>query len=195
MESYFEKKIKNKFYENGQSRSGFFFSRALRAWSRICRSPVGLLANYFSCVYTEGPTHLYGFLVSFHKSSVCTSFHLYLIFQLISIVMLFEQKHSSCASLKISLPREWGTSEAPETSVLGLLTRRIQWRVDPSLFGNFSSIFQQYLPKNEDWVLAPVDAPQQEIFVRGLGSVVDSMPRGKLIFCASVTDGQPSCIK
>ena len=60
----------------------------------------------------------------------------------------------------------WVTSEVPETSVLELLARRIQWCDNPSLFEHFHLFFKHEMPKNKNkaWVHAPVDAPWREFY-------------------------------
>ena len=76
--------------------------------------------------------------------------------------------------LKTHLPAIWCISEAPETSVLELLNRRIQWCVGPNLSRLFHLFFKIILPTNGDgaWVLEVMNTPQQTLFIHGRGSVV-----------------------
>ena len=47
-----KKEVKNKFYKNRPSRSGFSSPRAFQRWSQNCRSPYGFFGNYFFvCVF------------------------------------------------------------------------------------------------------------------------------------------------
>jgi len=77
------------------------------------------------------------------------------------------------------IPNRWRpvththTSKRSETSVLDLLTRRIEWCGRPTLFGHFSSIFKINPPakKNWAWFTAPMDAPRQKCSISGIGSI------------------------
>ena len=76
----------------------------------------------------------------------------------------------------INLPQIGGTSEAPETSVLELLMRRIQLCKVPRLFGHFHLFYKINLPKNKNgaWDFSPMDAPRQELSNGGLGCFVST---------------------
>ena len=95
------------------------------------------------------------------------------------------------------LSQDWDTSEAPETSVLKLLTRCIQRYVDSSLFSYFSSIFQQYCAKKYKLSSDPYTSgcastrafhTWSRICRSSLGLAANS-------FSVSVFDGQSSCTR
>ena len=109
--------------------------------------------------------------------------------------LIFEQNTQQLDFLKNNLPWDWGTSEASETSVLELSTRRIQLCGAQIFLGHFSSIFKNNSPKTEDITLfpAPVDAPGRELFVRSFWFVVALLVSRQIDSCASVHDVQSSC--
>ena len=57
--SYFQKRGENELYKNSHSRSAFSSARAFCKWSWICRSPSGLLVNWFFACVHWGPIQLY----------------------------------------------------------------------------------------------------------------------------------------
>ena len=99
----------------------------------------------------------------------------------------FQAETQQLGFLKNNLPQDWDTSEAPETSVLELLTRPIQKCGDPiSIFVFWKVIFEN-IPNNANangaWVPPPIDAPWRELFVYGLRSAVALSVPGKLFLC------------
>ena len=105
-----------------------------------------------------------------------TSYRLYLVFWSRLIEINFWAKTQQLGFIKINYPRDWDTSETPETSLLKLSMRRIQLCWDPSSIIIIWKVILQKHPKNKNEAWVP----------RTIGC-------GKLIFSVSVSDGQSSC--
>ena len=103
--------------------------------------------------------------------------------------------------LKKHLSQDWGTLEAPETSLLELLTRRIQLCIMKKFMamfiflGNFSSIFLRKPSKKKMWNFTTHHwmSPSESFSCVVLDLSQPSRCHGKLLFFASAHDAQSNC--